>query len=96
MNNVEMEEKKKFPKEIAIALAVVGVLVSLAPVAIIQNEAAVLPVIFGLLMNFVLIPSIFLLFGGIQKLRDKQFNLWNAYYLGLFVAIVLAVQKLAA
>ncbi|SFC71099.1 hypothetical protein SAMN05660479_02240 [Microbulbifer thermotolerans] len=91
-----MEEKKKFPKEIAIALAVVGVLVSLAPVAIIQNEAAVLPVIFGLLMNFVLIPSIFLLFGGIQKLRDKQFNLWNAYYLGLFVAIVLAVQKLAA
>ncbi|MCX2802821.1 hypothetical protein OQJ68_13585 [Microbulbifer thermotolerans] len=96
MNNVEMEEKKKFPKEITIALAVVGVLVSLAPVAIIQNEAAVLPVIFSLLMNFVLIPSIFLLFGGIQKLRDKQFNLWSAYYLGLFVAIVLAAQKLAA
>ena len=96
MNSVEMEEKKKFPKEIAIALAIVGVLVSLAPIAILQDETAVLPVIFGLLMNFVLIPSIFLLFGGIQKLRDKQFNLWSAYYLGLFVAIVLAARKLAA
>ncbi|QIL90502.1 hypothetical protein GNX18_12590 [Microbulbifer sp. SH-1] len=96
MNIAEMEEKKKFPKEIAISLVFVGVLVSLAPIAIVQNEKAVLTVVFGLLMNFALIPSIFLLFGGIQKLRDRQFNLWSAYYLGLFVAIILAAQKLAA
>ncbi|WHI52928.1 hypothetical protein P3339_09255 [Microbulbifer sp. MLAF003] len=86
--------KKKFPKEIAIALAIVGVLVSLTPIAIVQNEQAVLPAIFGLVMNFTLIPSIFLLFGIIQKLRDRQFNLWSAYYLGLFVAIILAGRKL--
>lgn len=94
MNTLEIQEKKKFPKEIAIALAIVAALVSLAPIAIVQNEKAVLLAIFGFVMNFALIPSIFLLFGAIQKLRDRQFNLWSAYYLGLFVAIVLAGQKL--
>jgi hypothetical protein len=42
--------------------------------------------------NLVLLPGLFVIFGLLLRFRDDTFKLSNAYYLGVLIAIVLAVQ----
>ncbi|WP_397471237.1 hypothetical protein [Rheinheimera sp.] len=93
MSTADKKSKSRFPKEIAIALILFGALVSLGSLAFNQSTETVIVSLFSLLMNFVLIPAVFLVLGGLQKLREREFNLWNAYFVGLLVAILLAIQK---
>lgn len=44
--------------------------------------------------NLVLVPVIFLIIGVLIRLRDKTFRLSNAYYLGVFMAIILTLKGL--
>jgi len=43
--------------------------------------------------NLLFVPAVFLIVGVLLKLRDDSFKLTNAYYLGVFIAIVLTVQS---
>lgn len=90
---MEKSLTKKFPKEIAIALIVVSVVVSLLPVFASSNNA-----LFAVSINigviFIVMPLVFVAVGLIQKIRDRSFNLWNMYYLGMLVAIVFNLRKL--
>ena len=45
-------------------------------------------------LNLFLVPLVFVAIGLIGKLLDRSFRLENAYYLGLLMSLVLAVQKL--
>ncbi len=50
--------------------------------------------LFFILSNLILIPGIFVLVGFLIKLKDVDFKLENAYFLGLLMSIVLAVQMI--
>lgn len=87
------EVNKRFPKEIAICLVVINLVISFTPLLNGFNREYAIATIFMLVINFIAIPLIFVLIGSIQKFRDNQFNLWNAYYLGVFAAIFFSLQK---
>ena len=56
------------------------------------NIESIFYFILFVLKNLVLVPAFFLFVGFLIRLSDDAFKLSNAYYLGVFMAIVLSVQ----
>lgn len=44
--------------------------------------------------NLILVPGLFLIIGLLIRLSNNTFKLSNAYYLGVFTAVILALQGL--
>ncbi len=44
--------------------------------------------------NLILVPGLFLIIGLLIRISNKKFRLSNAYYLGVFTAIILSLQGL--
>ncbi len=97
MESKEIEIKRnKFPKEIAISLVVVSLVVSVVPLWGGLSAISLRAVVINLVSIFALMPVVFVVVGLIQKLRDREFNLWNMYYLGMLVGVVLNIQRMAS
>lgn len=58
------------------------------------NGESFYSLVYSMLKNFLFIPGIFVLFGLILKLQDRDFKLSNAYYLGLLMSLVLGFKSI--
>ncbi|WMS88835.1 hypothetical protein [Pleionea litopenaei] len=91
-------EYTEFEVPVTLKVSLILVVASLSSVALVNGMESryLATVAFALGKNVLFIPGVFVLFGIVLKLRDREFKLSNAYYLGLLMSVVLSVKSLSA
>lgn len=86
----------KFPKGIAIGLILVGILISTVPFIGGFRSEQFFAFSLQLTKTFLGLPLLFVGLGWLLRLLDKSFSLWNMYYCGVFMSIILSLRGLSA
>jgi hypothetical protein len=95
MTDVQEVQGTSFRIPLLIRIGLIGIHVVIAALAFVGGFGVEQLTAFGMyiITNVGLLPLVFVAIGLVGKLVDRSFRLENAYYLGLLMSLVLAVQK---